>query len=144
MAEGREKPPLVGLPLAELIAEYDRRTDVNTERDRRVRLRVRDQVLRDAGGLRYDAIGATFRAVADRLGWPRNATLKDFRHLFATTLANAALPEGYRKYLMGHAPGRDAVVAYTHLNRLREQFEEVVRTGWKPIVEAMQSRVSGH
>lgn len=133
---------MLGVTPDELAAEYRRRTRDPGSVDRRTRLRERDRVLREAGGLRYDDVEAAFRGVAGRLGWPAAATLKDFRHLFATALANASLPDGYRKYLLGHAPGRDAVVAYTHLTRLREQFESVVRREWGPFVAAVRERLA--
>jgi hypothetical protein len=103
-------------------------------------LRLRDAVLREAGGLGYDQVQGEFAALSRRLGWPARATLKDFRHLFCTTLGNTAMPEGYRCYLMGHAPRRAAAVAYTHLNRLREQYAEAVRREWLPLVEVVNRR----
>ena len=142
VSDGRDTPPLFGAALNELIAEYGRRTQNVGPVDRRGRLRIRDRILHEAGGLRYDDIEAAFRRVAGRLGWPPAATLKDFRHLFATTLANASLPEGYRKYLLGHTPGRDAAVAYTHLNRLREKFEDVVRAEWGSVVAVVRFRLA--
>ena len=56
--------------------------------------------------------------MACRLDWPKAATPKDFRHLFATVMANGGLPEHMLRYLLGHAPDRDATHAYTHLDQL--------------------------
>ncbi|MDB5310441.1 MAG: hypothetical protein JWO38_4643 [Gemmataceae bacterium] len=141
VADGNESPPLAGASLDDLVAEYRRRVRTDPTPGRAARLRVRSKVLREAGGLRYDDIQHAFGRVAGRLGWPRTATLKDFRHLFATTLANAALPEGYRKYLMGHAAGRDATVAYTHLSDLRAKFEDVVRAAWGSVTDVVCRRL---
>jgi len=52
------------------------------------------------------------------------------------------MPEGYRKYLLGHAPGRDAAVAYTHLNRLRETYQTVIRDTYAPVLAAIKQRRS--
>ena len=79
-------------------------------------------MLRDAGGLDYDQVQSEFAKLAGMLGWPASATLKDLRHLFASTLNNASVPEGYVRYLMGHAPGKAALVAYTHLDQLRRHY----------------------
>jgi len=105
------------------------------------RVRVRDQLLHEAGGINYDRIEQEFRGLTQQLKWPAQATLKDFRHLFCTTLANAALPEGFRRYLMGHAPGKAAVVAYTHLSELQRHFDEALRREWGPLLEAVLSRL---
>jgi len=106
-----------------------------------VRKRIRDAVLHDAGGLRYDNVEQEFGTLARRLGWPAAASLKDLRHLFATTLGNAAMPEGYRRYLLGHAPGKAAVVAYSHLNELRRHYVEAVRREWTPLLDAINLRL---
>ena len=74
------------------------------------------------------------------MGWPAAATPKDFRHLFCTALENAGMPESYRRYLMGHAPGRSALVAYTHLTKLRDAYEDAVRREMMPLVEALRGR----
>jgi hypothetical protein len=140
VAEGRESAPLRGAPLAELIAEFRRRCG-QASHGATGRRRLRDHVLRETGGLTYDHVGHEFAAVARRLDWPKEATLKDLRHLFATTLGNAAMPEGYRRYLMGQAPGRAAVVAYTHLNQLRRHYAEAVRREWAILVEAVLRKI---
>src|SRR5262249_39987793 len=105
------------------------------------RLRLRDAVLAAAGGLSYDHVQGEFAGLARKLGWPARATLKDFRHLFGTTLGHSAMPEGYRRYLLGHAPAQAAAPAYTHLNRLREQYAEAVRREWAPLVAAVNGRL---
>ncbi|MCC6681236.1 MAG: hypothetical protein IT445_10095 [Phycisphaeraceae bacterium] len=84
-------------------------------------------MMREAGALDYDRIQREFRSVSCRLRWPAAATLKDFRHLFSTAMANGGVPEHERRYLMGHAPGRDAIVRYTHFNKLAEHYRLAVR-----------------
>jgi integrase len=140
VAEGTKRPPLLGASLAELVEEYRRRCAEGRSPDAARRVRLRDEVLRDAGGLRYDHIEAEFTGLARRLGWPASATLKDFRHLFATGLENASVPESYRQYLMGHAPGRAAITGYTHLNRLREHYEAALQREWPALLAALERR----
>ncbi|MCE9562079.1 MAG: hypothetical protein K8U57_08495 [Planctomycetes bacterium] len=76
------------------------------------------------------------------LGWPPSATLKDLRHLFATTLNNAGVPDGYRRYLMGHSPGKAAILAYTHLDQLRRHYSTAIRQEWMPLLNAINARVA--
>jgi hypothetical protein len=90
----------------------------------------------------YDDVEQEFQALARRLRWPRQATLKDLRHLFATTLNNAGVPEAYRRYLLGQSPGRAAVVAYTHLNELGRHYTESVRREWAPLLEGINRRLA--
>jgi integrase len=97
--------------------------------------------LHEAGGLNYDHIQGEFQRLARRLGWPPPATLKDLRHLFATTLHNAALPESYRRYLLGQSPGQAALVAYTHLNELRHHLTAAAQRAWQPLLSAILQRV---
>ena len=66
------------------------------------RAQIRDEVIHEAGGLNYDQIEQEFHSVERRLGWPAKATLKDFRHGFATMVGNSPMSEAYKKYLMGH------------------------------------------
>jgi integrase len=140
VAEGRERPPLLGAALPELVEEYRRRCVAARSPDAARKSRLRDEVLRDAGGLRYDHIEGEFSGLARRLGWPAAATLKDFRHLFCTGLENAGVPEHYRRYLMGHAPGRAAIASYTHLNRLREKYEDALRREWPGLLDVVARR----
>jgi integrase len=90
----------------------------------------------------YDHIVNEFGKLAHLLGWPRSATLKDFRHLFATNLENAGMPEHYRKFLMGQSPGRAAITSYTHLNEIRQRFEEAVGRQIQPLINAVVRRSS--
>jgi hypothetical protein len=138
---GREPALLRGRSLADLVAEYQRRCAATKVFDAVARERIRDAVLYDAGGLRYDHVEQEFGTLARRLGWPAAASLKDLRHLFATTLGNTAMPEGYRRYLMGHAPGKAAVVAYSHLNELRRHYVEAVRREWTPLLDSINLRL---
>jgi hypothetical protein len=140
--EGREKAPLRTASLAELIAEYQQRCAQAKNTTALDRDRIRERLLKDAGGIDYDGIQDEFAALAKQLGWPVAATLKDLRHLFATTMNNAAMPEAYRKYLLGQAPGRAAITAYTHLNDLPRHYAEAVRREWAPLVAAVNSRVA--
>jgi hypothetical protein len=55
---------------------------------------------------------------------------------------NAAMPEGYRRYLMGQSPGKAAILAYTHLNELERHYAEAVRREWRPLIEAINHRVT--
>lgn len=55
-------------------------------------------------------------------------------------MQNGGLPEYYRRYLMGHSPGRAAIVSYTHLNELREHYETAVAKKLQPIMAALQQR----
>ena len=110
-----------------------------TARDRE---RLRDQVLEEAGALNYDRIEHEFRGIAARLKWPKQATLKDFRHGFATALSNAGVPEPYRKYLMGQRADGAAITRYTHLNQVREQYMKVVQTQWPQLIQIVSQRLS--
>jgi hypothetical protein len=139
---GKEAAPLRGHSLAELTAAFQRRCAAEGSPDAAGRQRLRDVVLREAGGLSYDHVQGEFAGLARRLGWPVRATPKDLRHLFCTMLGNAAMPEGYRRFLMGHAPGRAASVAYTHLHRLEHQYAAAVEREWGRLVEAVNQRVA--
>ena len=129
-------------------ASLGRLTDEFQQRDRQgalsvpERLAMRDAVLRDAGAIDYGIIDREFRRVARMLGWPKNATLKDFRHLFSTCLANGGVPEHERKYLMGHAPGREAIVRYTHLNRLADHYRRAVEQEMPPVLDALDHHLT--
>jgi hypothetical protein len=140
--DGREAAPLRGRPLADVVVAFRKRCAGIGTVDARGRKRVRDAVLHEAGGLRYDHIEQEFGTLARGLGWRTEATLKDLRHLFATTLGNTPMPEGYRRYLMGQAPGKAAIVAYTHLNELYRHYAEAVRREWQPLVAAILRRLS--
>jgi len=140
IATADEAAPLVGMPLKTLAAEFQRRCaapGIRTAADHR---RIRDRLLRDAGGIDYDHIVTEFGKLARALKWPQSATLKDFRHLSATCLENSGMPEHYRKFLLGQSPGRAAIVTYTHLNQIRERFDEAVALNLRPLVEAIEHR----
>jgi integrase len=139
--EGKELAPLQGRSLAELVLVFQQQVREAKSLDAAGRLRLRSQVLHEAGGMNYDDVQGEFEGLARRLGWSKEATLKDFRHLFCTTLENAAMPEAYRRYLMGHAPGKAAIMAYTHLNQLRQRYAEAIQREWQPLVEAINQRL---
>ncbi len=91
--EGGAKPPLLGKSLVAMTEEYRLRC-VKTQSTSAVeRRRIRNRVMREAGQLTYDHVEAEFGRLARRLNWPATATVKDLRHLFATSLENAAVPE---------------------------------------------------
>ena len=138
----QETALLRGRSLAELIAEYRRRCTSAGAPSSSQRRQIRDQILRDAGGLRYDHIEDEFHSVSQRLKWPATATLKDLRHLFATTMNNAGLPDPYRRYLLGQAPARAAVTAYTHLDDLKRQYQSALHREFQPILEVLSRRCS--
>lgn len=131
--------------LPQTVLEYRRRCQQARLSTATVREQLRNQVLAENGWLDYDRIEGEFRILADRLAWPRNATLKDLRHLFSTSMENAGVPEFYRKFFMGQSPGRAPIVGYTHLNRLEEQYMKLLETEFAPIVAAINERLSsGH
>jgi hypothetical protein len=121
-----------------------REYDLRCQRSRAVtaiqRQQTRDEIVNAAGGLNYDRIECDFGKLAKILQWPKSATLKDLRHLFSTCLENAGVSEFYRKYLMGHSLGRAPLVAYTHLNAVRQQYQRALDTELAPVVEAVKLR----
>jgi integrase len=146
--EGRERAPLAGRSLAELAGELESRLMALGKRgdasNAARRHRLRDELLADAGGTNYDRLEGEFKRVAASLRWPAAATPKDFRHLFATSLGNAGMPDHYRKYLMGHAPGsQGAISAYTHLDRLTEQYGRLLEGDWGQLADVLRRRAEG-
>jgi integrase len=141
--EGTEQPPLLGFSLEELASEFQRRlrNDPVAAGSAAGKQRIRDKLLKEAGGLTYDDIEGEFKKLAGKLGWPPAAALKDLRHLFATSLAAAGMSEPYRKYLMGHAFSAGAIGAYTHLPRIREQYQTVLQKEWPSLVQAVHKRL---
>jgi hypothetical protein len=132
--------PLFGVSLESLIVEYRQRCAADGIEAAAGRERLRDKLLAAAGGLNYDHIEGEFQAVARRLNWPRAATLKDFRHLFCTSLENAGVAESYRRYFMGQSTGKAPIVSYTHLNQLEPQFQKAVDQDLAPLVRAIERR----
>ncbi len=135
-----EKAPLSESPLEEIAEEFANRCAEAGASHVKDRLRIRDRVMRDAGAITYKTVEREFTKVARKLGWPREATAKDFRHLFATTMENGGVPEHYRKYLMGHSRGKAAIVRYTHLNKVRARYEAAVEREWPALVNALERR----
>ncbi|WP_197996801.1 tyrosine-type recombinase/integrase [Gimesia chilikensis] len=138
--EGIEKSPLVSYSLDEITKEYTRRCRKSTNLSAEQGIQIRDQLLQEAGGLKYDHIENEFHRLADQLSWPAEATLKDFRHLFSTAMMNAGMPEYYRKYLMGHAVSKSAISTYTHLDQLREHYLEAAQRQFLPLIEVFTRR----
>ena len=90
----------------------------------------------------YDRINAEFRMVSSLLSWPRQATLKDFRHLFLTNLSNAGMAEPYRQYLAGQAPSAAPVMNYTHLNQVRLQFMRAMEQESPKLLIVLEERIA--
>lgn len=138
--DGKETPPLLGASLQRLIGEYDHRCQQLPGADVKARQAIRDVLVLDAGGLNYNRIRNEFDKVARLLGWPKTATPKGFRRLFATSMANAGMQEHERRYLLEHASGRDAITTYTHLDRLNEHYGSAVKKVWGPLLEIIEHR----
>ena len=137
---GLRNAPLRGALLADLSAEFQHRCRLHATSSAATRQSIRDELIRAAGGLNYDQIGHEFQCLAHQLGWPRQATLKDIRHHFATALENSGVPEFYRRDLLGHTLGRTPIVTYTHLNQLQSQFQKALDQDLAPIVAAVDRR----
>ena len=140
VAEGRERPTLLHQPLDRVVAVFQERCQKRSASTATQRRADRDDVLRQAGALKYDKIEQEFRQVARQLNWPASATLKDFRHLFSTLMQNAGMPEFYRQFLMGHAPNRAAIASYTHLDDIRSHYEAAISRTFEPITAAIEGR----
>ncbi len=139
---GAVPTPLLGTSLSELVAEYRRRCEGNGRITALQRRRLRDELMKDAGQLSYDHVENEFGKLARALRWPVEATLKDLRHLFATALENAGVPEFYRRYLMGQCFGRAPIVAYTHVtaDQVKRHYELALSTESAPLVAAVERR----
>ena len=133
--------PLLGESLNGLTREYQRRCESSKTKTSAARAALSDNVIRDAGGLTYDLIQGEFKVLAYRLNWPAAATLKDFRHLFNVSMENGGVSERERRYLMGQAQGRAAIVNYTHLNKLAEHYRRAIDAEMSPLVEIIDSKI---
>jgi integrase len=138
--ERNEQPAMAGAKLAEIVREYQSRCSTLTAPTAATRAKLRDQVMDQAGALTYKMIQMEFTRVASSLGWPRSATLKDFRHLFSTCMSNGGVPEHERQFLMGHSPGKATILRYTHLNQLRQHYERAVNEQMLPIINVLADR----
>lgn len=136
----RQQFPLLGASLADLAAEYHGRCREATASTAADRQKILRRLIAAAGGLNYDSLEREFQVIARRLSWPRQATLKDFRHLFSTALENAGVGEFYRRYFMGQSPGRTPLATYTHLNQLEIQFGKALANDLAPLVAVVQQR----
>ncbi len=141
VVDGRERAPLRGVSLVDLIGAFRNRSGRQKSLDAVGRKQLRVELVHKAGGINYDHLEQEFRTLASRLKWPPQATLKDFRHLFATTIGNTPMAEAYKKYLLGQAPGKAAILAYTHLNQLRQQFADAINREWPALVDAIKGQV---
>lgn len=132
-----------GTPLgqSQLQEEYVRRIAQLRASTALARRQIRDRILNAAGAMDYDRIQQEFQQLATHLQWPREATLKGFRHLFATALENCGCPESYRRFFLGHSPGKAAIVRYTHLDQLRRHYRQLLESEYAPIVTALKAAV---
>jgi integrase len=137
IAEGRERAPLRDASFDTLVEEHRRRCAKANATSASERATIRDRLLHDAGAMTYKMIQGEFTNIASQLGWPKQATLKDFRHLFATSMANGGVPEHERQYLMGQSPGKAVILQYTHVNRLREHYLDALRREMGPVLEVL-------
>ena len=129
-----------GVPLdkAALVAEFHRRLAQTPRANAVNRRQIRDQLMREVGATDYDRIEQEFHRLARSLNWPRQATLKGFRHLFATALENSGCPESYRRFFLGHSPGKAAIVTYTHLDQLERHYRRLLDGEFAPILTALK------
>jgi hypothetical protein len=133
--------PLLGASMTDVAAEIACRLKLRAVSSAAMRQTIRDQVLGEAGGINYDCIENEFSGLAASLGWPKAATLKDFRHLFLTMLSNAGLAEPYRQYLAGQAQSVAAVTNYTHLDQVRRQYVRAVEQEWPALFAVLNTRL---
>jgi integrase len=122
-----------------MIAEYQRQLARHKSPNAKIRRTVRTELLREQGMLEYDHIHGEFQNLAKQLNWPASATLKGFRHLFATSLENNGCPVSYRQYFMGQSQGRSAIVRYTHLDELSRHFGDLIENRYAPLLDALKS-----
>ena len=131
--------------LAGLATEFARRCEKDRAMGAGERVVIRDRLLQEAEGLTYKKIQGEFARISKMLGWPVEATIKDFRHACNTALANGGMPEHERRYLLGQNPGRGAIVTYTHLNKTAEHYQAAAARELAPLIEVLRSRaVKGH
>ena len=52
------------------------------------------------------------------------------------------MPEFYRKFLMGHSPGRVPIVSYTHLDAVRRHYQRAIDTEFAPCLNVIERRAS--
>lgn len=138
IAKGKLNLPLVGYSLQDLTTAYRYRVRQLKIADAAGREKVLDAVLKDAGGLTYKRIEGEFKRVAKKLGWPEQATMKDFRHLFNTTMANAGLSLEERAYLMGQAPTKHINLAYLHYNALVEKYKAAANEHYAGVLDMLR------
>lgn len=136
----RSFTPAAGVTLDSqgLQAEFHQRLAKASQSGALSRRQVRNQLLREVGASDYDRVEQEFQQIARTLNWPRQATLKGFRHLFATALENSGCPESYRRYFLGHSPGKSAIVTYTHLDQLERHFGRLLDGEFAPIMAVLE------
>lgn len=136
--EGREHPSLLGQGLDKMNATYRDRVRQLEVSDAAARDKTLSNVIKDAGGLSYKRIEGEFKRIAKTLGWPTNATLKDFRHLFNTTMANAGLSLEERAYLMGQAPPKHVNMVYLHHNTLVDKYKAAANEHYAGVLKLLK------
>lgn len=137
-SEGRERPSLLGQSLDEMTIAYRDRVRQLKVPGTAARDKTLDSVIKDAGGLTYKRIEGEFKRIAKSLDWPTEATMKDFRHLFNTTMANAGLSLEERAYLMGQAPSKHVNLIYLHLNTLVERYNAAANKHYAGILKLLR------
>ncbi len=144
VAEGREPAVLQNRSLPQLIEEFQHRCSHHPSGSATQKMCIRNCLLKEAGGVHYDQVEAEFHQVARKLAWPKEATVKDFRHLFSTSLENAGVPLYFRQYLMGQAPTRAPIATYTHLStdQIRTWYERAISREFDLLVKALKERSS--
>ncbi|MEZ6190434.1 MAG: hypothetical protein R3C45_03990 [Phycisphaerales bacterium] len=142
VAGGRKTSRFAGLDKVGLIDAYRCLLSKEKVVTAKTRDTLRKAVIRDAGGVSYKQVYTEFGRLRKKVGWPDTVTLKDLRHLFATFTHDAGMPERYRRFLMGHAPGGEAIVDYTHLAKVREHYDLAVQREFAGVLEALQQRLN--
>jgi integrase len=137
----QERPPLLQASRADLIVEFRQRITALGATSAEERLQVRDQVLHDAGATSYDQIRHEFCSIHEQLAWSQAATIKSFRACFATSLANAGVPDPVRQYLMGHALRGIPLERYTHVSKIRHWYQSVLDREWQALLAVLHEHI---
>ena len=64
--------------------------------------------------------------------------MKDFRHLFNTTMANGGLSLEERAYLMGQAPTKHVNMVYLHHNALVEKYKAAANEHYEGVLDLLK------
>jgi len=125
-----------------IIVEFNSRCSCASAATMETRIKIRDEMMREAGALTPRAIESQFRQVHKLLGWPPEATLHKYRHLFQSTMHNAGVPEKDCQLLLGHARGNSVTNCYTHVSRqdLRTHYENAIAKRWSLLLATVEKR----